>query len=93
MTEIGASTALRQPLVRITTMINNRMHDGRLTRSPVVISLALYGTCMTHIFVGVCTLVHNGVLPSIFARHRGHQYLPWTAEIFSHLRLDAATTK
>ena len=48
---------------------------------------------LVYIFIRVCALVYNGVLPLIFARHRGHQYLPQMAEIFSHLRRDAATTK
>ena len=59
----------------------------------MIITIALYGTCMAHIFVWVCALVYKGVLLSIFARHRDHQYLPWMAGIFSHLRLDAAATK
>ena len=93
MTQIEAGTVLRQLPMRITTVINNCMHDGRLECSPVIFTIALYGTRMAHIFVRVCVLVHNGVLTSIFARHRGHQYLLRTALIFSHLRLDAATTK
>ena len=59
----------------------------------MIITIALYGTRMAHIFVWVWALVYNGALPLIFTRHRGQQYLPWTAEIFSHLRLDAAATK
>ena len=88
MTQIRAGTALKQPPVRITSVINNRMHESRPTRSPVIFTIALYGTRIVHIFVRVCALVQNGILPSIFARHHGHQYLPWSAEIFSHLRLD-----
>ena len=34
---------------------------------------------MAHIFIWVCALIYNGVLPSIFARHLGYQYLPQTA--------------
>ena len=48
-------------------------------RSPVIITIALYGTHMAHIFIWVCALIYNGVLPSIFARHLGYQYLPQTA--------------
>ena len=50
----------------------------------MIITIALYGTRMAHIFVQVCAWVYNGILPSLFARHRGHKYLPQTAEIFSH---------
>ena len=42
----------------------------------MIITIALYGTRMAHIFIRVCTLIYNGVLPSTFARHLGHQYLP-----------------
>ena len=69
------------------------MHNNSPACSPVIITITLYGTRMAHIFVRVGTLAYNGALPSIFTRHRGHQYLPRTAKIFSHLRLDAATTK
>ena len=48
---------------------------------------------MAHISVRVCALVHDGILPSILARHRSHQCLPRTADILPHLHLDAAATR
>ena len=38
-----------------------------------------------HLWSGF-VLVHDGVLPLILARHHGHQFLPWTADILPHLR-------
>ena len=67
MTQIRTGTVLKQPPVRITTVINNRMHDGGPTRSPVIFTIALYGARMAHISVRVCALIYSGVLPSIFA--------------------------
>ena len=55
------------------------------TGNPVIIATALYGTRMAHIFIRVCALIYNGVLPSTFARHLGHQYLPQTAEVIPRL--------
>ena len=72
MTRIRAGTALRQLSVRITTVINNCIHDSIPARSPVIFTIALYGARIAHLFVRVCTLVHNDVLPSIFAHHGGH---------------------
>ena len=51
------------------------MHDNRHARSPVIITIALYGTCMAHIFIWVCALLYNGVSPSTFVHHLGHQHL------------------
>ena len=51
------------------------------------------GARIAHIFGQVCTLVHSGVLQSVFALHRGHQCLPWTMEVFLHLCHDAAAIK
>jgi len=51
------------------------MHDNRHTRSPVIITIALYGTPIAHIFIRVCALIYNGVSPSTFAHHLSHQYL------------------
>ena len=62
-----------------------QMHDNRHTRSPMIITTALYGTRMAHIFIRVCTLIYNGVSPSAFTRHLGQQYLPQTAEVIPHL--------
>ena len=93
MTQIGAGTVPRQPPVRITTVINNRMHDSGPAHSPMINTITLYRTRMAHIFVQVCAWAYNGVLPSIFACYRGPQYLLQMAEIFSHLCLDAAATK
>jgi len=61
------------------------MHDNRHVRSPVIITTTLYGTCMTHVFIRVCALIYNGVSPSTFAHHLGHQYLLQTAEVIPHL--------
>ena len=36
---------------------------------------------MAHIFIPVCVLIYNGVSPSTFARHFGHQYLVQMAEV------------
>ena len=41
------------------------MHDNRHVRSPAIITTALYGTRMAHIFIRVCTLIYNGVSPSL----------------------------
>ena len=57
MTHIWAGTALRQPPVRITTVINNRMHNSGPTRSPVIFTIALYGARTTHLFIWVCALI------------------------------------
>ena len=38
-------------------------------------------TRMVHIFIRVCALIYNGILPSTFTRHLGKQYLPQTAEV------------
>ena len=65
------------------------MHYNRHARSRVIITITLYGTHMGHIFIRVCALIYNGVLPSIFARHLGHQYLPQTAEVIPYIHLDA----
>ena len=62
-----------------------QMHDNRHMRSPVIITTALYGTHMAHIFIRVCALIYNGVSPSTFARHLGHQYLPQQAVVIPHL--------
>ena len=48
---------------------------------------------MAYIFIRVCALIYNGILPPIFARHLGHQYVPQTAEVIPHLHLDAVDTK
>ena len=69
------------------------MHNSGPTRSAVIITIALYGACIAHLFIRVCAWVYNNILPSIFAHHRGHQCLPQMMEVFSHLRLNAATTK
>ena len=69
------------------------MHNNIHARSPVIITTALYGTRMAHIFIRVCALIYNGVSPSTFTRHLGHQYLPQTAEVIPHLRLNAVATK
>ena len=61
------------------------MHDNRHVRSPVIITTTLYGTCMTHVFIRVCALIYNGVSPSTFAHHLGHQYLLQTAEVIPRL--------
>jgi len=55
------------------------MHDNRHARSPVITTTSLYGMCMAHIFIRVCTLIYNGGSPSTFARHLSHQYLPQMA--------------
>ena len=54
--------------------------------NPFLQSIAQYGACMAHISIRVCASVFDNILPSIFARHRGHRYLPQTAGIFSCLR-------
>ena len=72
------------------------MHDNRHACSPVMITTALYGTCMAHIFIRVCALIYNSVSPSTFARHLGHQYLSQMGEeshVSSHLSIDAVATK
>ena len=51
----------------------------------MIITTALYGARMVYIFIQVCTLIDNGVSPSTFARHFGHQYLPQTAEVIPRL--------
>ena len=48
------------------------MQDNKHMRSPVIITTTLYGMCMAHIFIQVCTLIYNSVSPSTFARHLGH---------------------
>ena len=57
------------------------MHDNRHARSPVIITTALHGTRIAHIFFRFCALTCNGVSPWTFARHLGHQYLLQTAEV------------
>ena len=57
MTQIRADTALRQLPVRITTVINNRLHDSGPTRSPVIFTIAQYGTRIVHLFIPVCVLI------------------------------------
>jgi len=48
---------------------------------------------MVHIFIRVCALIYNCVLPSIFAHYFSNQYLLQTAEVIPHLRLDVVATK
>ena len=56
------------------------MQDNRHAHSPMIITIALYGTRMAHIFIRVCTLIFNGVSP----HHLGNQYFPQTAEVIPH---------
>ena len=69
------------------------MHDNRHARSPVIITIALHGTLIVHIFTRVCALIYNGVSLSTPARHLGRQYLLATAEVIPHLLLDVVATK
>ena len=57
------------------------MHNNRHVHSPVIITTTLYSTRMAHIFIRVCALIYNGISPSTFACHLGHQYLPQTTEV------------
>ena len=61
------------------------MHNNRHVHSPVIITPTLYSTRMAHIFIRVCALIYNGISPSTFACHLGHQYLPQTAEVIPRL--------
>ena len=65
----------------------------RIISNPFLQSIAQSGARMAHISIRVCAWVYNNILPSVFARHRGHRCLPRTMEVFSHLHLDVAATK
>ena len=67
-------------------MINNHMHDSRPTRSPMIITIALYGARIVHLFIRVCALIK---------RASYHRPLLATSatNIFPHVCLDAAATK
>ena len=86
MTQIWAGSALRQLPVRITTVINNRMHDSRPTRSPVIITIALYAAHIAHLFIRVCALI------TMASYHRPSLTTSAT-NIFPQLSLNAAATK
>ena len=86
MTQIGAGTALRQPPVRITTVINNHMHDSGPVHSSVIITIVLYGARIAHLFIRVCALI------TMASYHRPSLTTSAT-NIFLHLCLDAGATK
>jgi len=86
MAQIGSGTALKQLPVRITTVINNRMHDGGLARSPLMITITQYGARIAPLFIWVCTLI-------TMASYRQPSLATSATNIFPHLRLDAAATE